>query len=117
MKMTATIGIALVAAPALAVEGHYTGAGSEPGGYKWALDAKIEAAGRARYRVALSSTNEGCASLTEGTGTLQGRILILKGTCPLRISFSSRSMRVQEGRGCLDHGAMCTFDGLLTKAR
>ena len=110
-----TLPIGLSASPASAINGHYKGAGSEPGGYRWQLDAKVTSATGGRHRVVLQSTNANCASQTEGIGRLRGKMLDVHGDCRLTITLTGRSMAVKEHPGCAYHGALCTFDGTLTK--
>jgi hypothetical protein len=69
------------------------------------------------YRTDIQSTNATCASQTEGVGTLRGGILTVGGSCPLTIRFDGRSARMIEGHSCTEHGATCSFDGILHKGR
>jgi hypothetical protein len=55
------LGAVLATAPALAMGGEYKGSGSESGGYKWQLYAKIAPAGAGKYNVSIAATNRTCA--------------------------------------------------------
>ena len=113
----AGVGSVLAVGAAQAVQGHYVGKGSEPAGYQWDLDAKVSPAGRGRYKIQVTSTNANCASQTDGVGTLRGKVLKVSGSCPLTIRFRGQSARIVEGKGCVDHGATCTFSGTLRAER
>jgi hypothetical protein len=111
-----SVGWVLVASGASAVEGIYHGKGSDPGGYRWRLYAKITALSDGRYRNDVQSTNATCASQTDGIGTLRGKTLKVAGSCPLTIRFKGRSARIVEGAECAsEHGATCTYSGTLQR--
>lgn len=108
------IGVLAACGSAQALGGQYQGSGSDPGGYKWQLHAKITPVEGRSYKVQLTSTNATCASQTEGTGTLRGNTLKTSGSCPLTIRFNGRTARVIEGEGCAsEHGSTCTYSGTL----
>ena len=111
------VGVILAVSGASAVEGEYVGKGSEPAGYNWMLHAKITPAPSGRYKVVVTSTNATCASQTEGIGTLRGKVLTVGGSCPLTIRFDERLAQIVEGEGCIDHGATCTYSGLLRRKK
>ena len=110
-------GAALAISSASAIDGIYHGKGSDPGGYRWQLYAKITRLPNGQYRTDVQSTNASCASQTEGFGILRGRTLKVAGSCSLTIHFDGRSARIIEGKGCTEHGAACCFDGILHKGR
>ena len=111
-----SVGWMLAVSGASAVEGIYHGRGSDPGGYRWQLYAKITALSDGRYRTDVQSTNATYASQTNGIGTMRGRTLKVAGSCPLMIRFQGRSARIVEGVGCaFEHGATCTYSGTLRR--
>jgi hypothetical protein len=109
------VGAALAINGASAVEGIYHGNGSEHGGYRWQMYARITALPGGQFHTDVQSTNATCASQTEGIGTLRGSTLTVGGSCPLTIRFKGRSVRMIEGEGCTEHGATCSFNGILHK--
>jgi hypothetical protein len=111
------VGAVLAVSSASAINGIYHGKGSDPGGYRWQLYAKITPLPDGRYRTDVQSTNATCASQTDGVGTLRGKTLKIAGSCPLTIRFNGRSARMIEGRGCTEHGATCSFVGILRKKK
>ena len=112
------VGAVLAVSSASAVEGIYHGKGSDPGGYRWQLYAKITELADGRYRTDVQSTNATCASQTEGVGTLRGKTLTVAGSRPLTIRFQGRSARIVEGAECAsEHGATCTYSGTLRRER
>lgn len=112
------VGVMMAVSPAMAVQGHYVGKGSEPSGLNWDLDAKITPESKGRFKVQVTSTNTNCASQTDGIGTLRGKTLKISGSCPLTIRFQGRSARIVEGAECAsEHGASCTYSGTLQMER
>jgi hypothetical protein len=113
----ALIGAVLAVSSASAIDGTYHGKGSDPGGYRWQLYAKIAPLPNGQYRTDVQSTNATCASQTESVGTLRGSILTVVGSCPLTIRFNGRLARIIEDKGCSEHGATCSFNGIVHKGR
>lgn len=75
--------------------------------------AKITALPGGQYRTDAPSTHTNCASQAERVGVLRGKILKVGGFCPLTIRFHGPSARIIEGEGCTEHGATCSFNGIL----
>ncbi len=74
------------------------------------------------------TTAENCTGVEEGIGALQGKKLVIghkalntswnASPCRLTLSFNGRSLLVKEqGYLTCEHGAQCTFDGVLIRAK
>ena len=113
--------LAVGGAGAAGIGGEYKGKGQG-----WDLSAKFTPMGGGKYRAMLfTSTSNGCVGEIKEVGTLRGRVMEFGADssadsddfCPVKVTFSGRSIHLVETSPCKARGAMCTFNGALRKER